>query len=479
MIGVSADSRVARCRALMAMLRPTALFLVVLASPKAWADLSDPGPYRAGWVQVSVPRPGGGSFNALLFYPATTSGQGAAYDGSGAPYPGITFGHGWITAVTRYQSTLEHLATWGYFIIASESYGGLFPDHSAFADDLRWCLTYLENQHANPGSWLYQQVDTANFGASGHSMGGGASILATQRDTRIRALANMAAAETNPSAIAAIGAVFVPVCLIAGDEDSIVPPESHTILMYDNALAPRRLPLLDGGWHCGFLDSSFFGCDNGSLPRATQLALARGLLTGFFNLYLKSDQTVWRQVWGPELYLEPMINNTRADPGSVLDPNQAGAHGFGGQAVQVEFLLTNSGPLPTSYTVLVEDNTWPTTPTPAQTTMLNPGESTVVSVTVEIDEAPGTGADTALLSARSDLDGGTRTYATLTTERRLRGDLNGDGVVNGADFTAFTGCLTGPDNGMLTGCDDADLDLDVDVDLADSAVFQLNFGQGM
>lgn len=479
MIGTVADSEVARGRDFMAVLRSAALFLAVLASPAARADLSEPGPHGAGWMGVSVPRPGGGNFNAVLFYPATTSGQGATYDGSSAPYPGITFGHGWITAVTRYQSTLEHLATWGYFVIASESYGGLFPDHSAFADDLRWCLTYLENQHANPGSWLYQQVDTANFGASGHSMGGGASILATQRDARIRALANMAAAETNPSAIAAIAAVFVPVCLIAGDEDSIAPPASHTTPMYDNAQAPRRLPLLDGGWHCGFLDSSFFGCDSGSLPRATQLALTRGLLTGFFNLYLKSDQAVWRQVWGPELYSEPLINNTRLDPGIVLDPNQAGAHGFGGQAVQVEFLLTNSGPLPTSYTLLVEDNTWPTTPTPARTALLSPGESTGVSVTVEIDAGPGTGADTALLSARSDLDGGTRAYATLTTARRLRGDLNGDGVVDGADFTALADCLTGPGIGILGGCNDADLDLDADVDLADFAVFQLNFATGM
>lgn len=479
MIGAFADSEVARGHALMAVLRPAALFLATLVSPAAWAELSDPGPYGAGWVEVSVPRPGGGNFSALLFYPATTSGQGATYDGSGAPYPGISFGHGWITAVTRYQSTLEHLATWGYFVIASESYGGLFPDHSAFADDLRWCLTYLENQHANPGSWLYQQVDTANFGASGHSMGGGASILATQRDTRIRALANMAAAETNPSAIAAIAGVFVPVCLIAGDEDSIAPPASHTIPMYDNAHAPRRLPLLEGGWHCGFLDSSFFGCDSGSLPRATQLALTRGLLTGFFNLYLKNDQTVWRQVWGPELHSEPLIDNTRVDPGMVLDPDQASAHGFGGQVVQVEFLLTNSGPLPASYTLLVEDNTWPTTPTPAQTTILNPGDSTVVSVAVEIDEGPGTAADTALLSARSDLDGGTRAYATLTTERRLRGDMNGDGVVNGADFTAFAGCLTGPDVGMLDGCNDADLDLDADVDLADFAALQRNCGDGL
>lgn len=442
----------------------------------AFADLSEPGPYGAGWVEVSVARPGGGSFNALLFYPAAGSGQGAIYEAAGAPYPAIAFGHGWITAVTRYQSTLEHLASRGYFVIASKSYGGLFPDHSAFADDLRWCLTYLEDLNAAPGSWLHEQVDTAAFGVSGHSMGGGASILAAQRDNRIRIVANMAAAETNPSAIAAIAGVQAPVFLIAGDQDSIAPPSGHTIPMYAAALAPRRLPLLDGGSHCGFLDDSFFGCDSGSLARETQLALTRGLLTAFFNLYLRDDQAVWRDVWGPELFGEPLIDNTRVDAGITLDPSIASLYGYGGQTVQAEFLLTNSGPLATSYSIFTEDNVWPTTPSPAQTPVLDPGASTTVRATVEIAEGTGTATDAAVLSARSDLDGGTRGFATLTAKRRALGDLNGDDVVDAADFAAFSVCLLGPDVVVPGECVGADLDFDGDADLADCAPFQARFG---
>jgi len=450
--------------------------IMLVAVPMAQADLSVPGPYGAGWVEVSVPRPGGGSFDALLIYPASGSGQGATYEASGAPYPAVSFGHGWITAVTRYQSTLEHLASWGYFVIASRSYGGLFPDHGAFADDLRWCLTYLEDQNAGPGSWLHEQVDTAAFGVSGHSMGGGASILAAERDSRIRGVANMAAAETNPSAIAAIAGLQVPVVVIAGDEDSIVPPPGHTIPMYDAAFAPRRLPLLDGGWHCGFLDGSFIGCDSGSLPRETQLALTRGLLTGFFNLYLKDDQAVWRQVWGPELYAEPLIDNTRVDSGITFAPKTTSLHGYGGQTVEVEFLLTNSGPLSTSYSIFVEDNAWSTTPSPAQTPVVDPGVSIAVSVALEIADGPGTATDTVLLSARSDLDGGTRGYADLTTKRRLLGDLNDDDVVDAADFTALSLCLMGPDVAVSGGCEGADLDLDLDADMADFTAFQVRFG---
>jgi hypothetical protein len=50
--------------------------------------------------------------------------------------------------------------------------------------------------------------------------------------------------------------------------------------------------------------------------------------------------------------------------------------------------------------------------------------------------------------------------------------------VDGADFAVFSGCLTGPNTGILGGCNNADLDLDADVDLADFASFELNFGAG-
>jgi len=144
--------------------------------------------------------------------------------------------------------------------------------------------------------------------------------------------------------------------------------------------------------------------------------------------------------------------------------------------VQVEVLLTNSGPLTTSYSIYVEDNAWSTTPIPAQTPVLDPGASTTVIVTVQIAEGPGTATNAALLSTRSDLDGRTRGYATLTTKRRLLGDLNGDDVVDAADFAAFSDCLMGPDVAVAGGCEGADLDFDLDADLADFAVFQLSFG---
>lgn len=389
------------------------LTLLLQAHPTQATDFSQPGPYKAGWRQVRVMRPDGSAFNAILYYPASQNGSGAPYYGGGAPYPAVSFGHGFMIDPSYYRSTLAHLATWGYFVIATRSGLGLFPGHLAYANDLRHSLTHLENENARPGTWLYGQVDTAHMGIAGHSMGGGAGILATAADARVKALATLAAAETRPSAIAAMASIAVPVRLLAGDEDGIVGWQSNTGAMYDNGLPPRQRLLIKGGWHCGFMDSNFLFCDSGSLPRSEQLQITRQQMAAFFNLYLHGDQGAWPSVWGPESMADPRVD-VLADSGiSLAPPAQNGQVPVGTVAVYT-LTLTNSGAHPDSFAILTAGNAWPTAVTPAQTPSLGPGQS--IQVTVEV-QAPGNpGQDTALISARSNADGGTRQYATVTTQ---------------------------------------------------------------
>jgi len=375
---------------------------------------ADPGPYQAGWQQVTIARPDNSTFTALLFYPAVSPGQGAPYHGGGAPYPAISFGHGWLITPPHYQSTLEHLATWGYLAIATESNTGLFPNHQLYANDMRYCLTYLETENANSGSWLYQQVDIAHVGLSGHSMGGGASILAVAADPRVRVVLAFAAAETNPSAVAAAASVAVPVFLVGASDDAIAPVSSHTGPIYDNANPPRQLPLLEGGWHCGFMDYNIFGCDSGPLARETQLAITRRLLTETFGLYLKGDQCLWRAVWGPERDIDPLVT-VQADSGIGLAPAGQAGEGMIGFTAFYTVTLTNAGLWADSYALFAEDNAWPVTFPMSQTGVLSPGESLALPVEVHVMAPPAGGQDMALLSARSDRDGGTRQYAAITT----------------------------------------------------------------
>ncbi|MBP6001984.1 MAG: dienelactone hydrolase family protein [Pyrinomonadaceae bacterium] len=392
------------------------VFLTVVAfvlSVTAQADpLSQPGSFRPGWRSITVTRANNTTFTARLYYPATASGQNAPYDAAGAPYPAITFGHGFFQAVSSYQSTLEHLATHGYFVIASDSESGLFPSHQNFADDIKRCLTYLEQENANSASTLFAQVVTSKFGASGHSMGGGASILATAQDSRIKALANLAAAETNPSATAVMPAINVPVNLLSGSADTIVPVASNGQLMYNGGNTPKILPVIQGGWHCGFQDANGFGCDTGTITRGQQLAETRRMLTAFFNLYLKSDETAAKKVWGSEL--ENTLVQAQRNSGIEISPQTQNVNAPVGVPTTFSVTITNRGSAAASYSVFVEQRRWIVITSPQQSAVLNPDQSAIITFRVRRLWKNSSLLNGHVVSIRSNTDNLTRSYANVT-----------------------------------------------------------------
>lgn len=265
-------------------------------------DYSASGKYLAGWKEVTVTRPDNSTYQALLYYPAQTETQNAEINPQAAPCPGISFGHGYLVNPDKYRSTFAHLASWGYVLIATRSELRLFPSHQNLANDLSHCLTWLGEQSENTQSFLYQIIDCNELGVSGHSMGGGAGILAASVDSRIKAVANLAAAETDPSAITAMEFVDVPISLISGSDDGIVPVDSHGQLMYNNGYAPKQIPIIQGASHCGFMDSNILFCDSGSISRTEQLAITKHLLTAFFELHLKNKYDLWGWGWGPAMH---------------------------------------------------------------------------------------------------------------------------------------------------------------------------------
>ena len=356
----------------------TLLLGVLGQSTAVDADLADPGPFGAGLQIVTILRPNGQTFTSQLYYPATTAGDGAPYNGSSAPYPAVTFGHGFTVHPKSYRSTLEHLASHGYLVIAPASYTTfLFPSHQGFAEDFRYSLDFLESENANPASWLFGQVDTAHFGMAGHSMGGGSSILAAAADSRVRALITLAAAETKPSAIAQMPNISAPVRLITGDQDDIVDWQTNTQAMYTVARPPRQLLLIQGGCHCGFLDSNIPFCDSGSLPRSEQLEIARREMVTFFDLYLKPDSDPWREVWGPEQADDPQVV-LQSDPGIDLSPANQTGQGSPGSVVSYSVTVTNLDTQPTDYALMAEDFAWPSSPPPWPASLI-PGRTPVLN----------------------------------------------------------------------------------------------------
>lgn len=408
-------------------------FCIATCAP-AWAERGEPGPFLVGTQTVTVTRPNASSFTARLFYPATIAGENAPIDDAQAPYPAISFGHGFLQPVGNYQSTLAHLASHGYLVIATNSEGGLFPNHSNFAADLLHSLTYLQDQHVLPASPLFQRVDVDAFALSGHSMGGGAAILAAA-DPRIRAIAPLAAANTNPSSIAALSNLLIPVRHIVGSVDAIVSPNT-TQQMFNNSARPRQFLSLQGGFHCGFIDAQGFGCDNGSLSRSDQLLLVRRLLTEFFDLHLKADQSIWTSVWLLDCNTDSRVVAT-IDPDSSITPHVASLSVRAGSAATLEFTVTNQGPQPTAF----ELELLPLVPSAglslSETPTLEPQAATSVQLSVAPDAKSARETVNVLVSARSLRDGATRSVGRVEISVRCAGDFNADAVVDFFDVQWF------------------------------------------
>ncbi len=267
--------------------------------PGGLPDLRAPGPYAAGLRNVDVVTPDG-EFGALVRYPAAAPGGTDAHLAEGA-WPLVIFAHGRLAPPELYDATLAHLATWGYLVIAPRTAGGPVSPHDLYARDLLATIDWAETESTDPASWLAGAVAPGPVALAGHSMGGGASVLAGA-DPRIGALVLLAPAETRPSATAAAAAITAPVLILAGDHDAITPPAIHALPIRDGLTgAMSQLRMLAGGSHCGFTDLDGAGlagelaraaCDSGPMPVAEQLARTNAAAVAWLGRTLRGDPSL-------------------------------------------------------------------------------------------------------------------------------------------------------------------------------------------
>ena len=442
--------------------------LCTIACPTAaHADGSLPGPFAVSQRSVTVTRTNGSTFTAQIRYPATSTTASAPFDAAAAPAPAVSFGHGFLSAVDLYDSTMDHLASHGYIVIATTSGGELFPNHANYALDMRQCLTWLEQQDALKASWLSGKVDQDAFAISGHSMGGGASALAAGADARIKCMVTLAAAETNPSSSAAAGSIQRPSCFIVGSQDSIVAPAT-TLSQFNACDAPRAFVTIAGGSHCGFVDSAFFGCDSGSLSRAEQLAKTRALMLAFLDTHLRGDTAAFELSWGTAA---PLAGTTRSrDARLTTAIGAASLAGPAGTPLQTTLSVTNLGPDATTVTPrAVAADGVAVAFEPATSALLAAGETAGFTVRAT---SPVAVEANARIDAVRDRDGAGAALplAISFTPAGSPADLDGSGTVDAADLSIMLNTW-----GPCAACA-ADLDASGAVDAADIAALLNEWG---
>ena len=187
----------------------------------------------------------------------------APADRSGAPYPFVTWSHGFMGTRARTTYLTHELARRGYVVASPDfpltSLGSpciAWPgDGSSQGLDVRFLNDSLIALSRDPDSFLAGMVDEDRIGATGYSFGGFTSILAgfspDLGDPRIKVVLALA-----PFACAFDEDLFakrsVPLMIIGGDRDGLAVFDSNQDRPYRLAPSPKYLVRLHGGNHAGF-----------------------------------------------------------------------------------------------------------------------------------------------------------------------------------------------------------------------------------
>ncbi|MBX7181603.1 MAG: T9SS type A sorting domain-containing protein [Bacteroidia bacterium] len=269
-----------------------------------YSSISIAATYPIGRQSLTIidPNRSNRSIDLELVYPAVTSGtQTAIADGS---FPLVSFGHGFQMTYDAYSPIYDSLASWGYVVANLKTEGSFSPSHTDFGKDLAFVVDYFLEQNTQSSSFLFGKLN-GKSAIGGHSMGGGASLLASQFTTNETCIFNFAAAETNPSAIAQCSlSVDQPLLMLAGTYDLVTPTATNQEPMYQAAISGCKFFVnLTGAYHCRFAGTSItceFGetvlnPPSGGLSRDQQLQLTRTILRPWLDYWLQNNSQAWNQ----------------------------------------------------------------------------------------------------------------------------------------------------------------------------------------
>lgn len=250
------------------------------------------GPFAIGELQRTYrdPARGNRSVGVLIRYPAQRAGSNAP-PVTGCAFPAVVFGHGFTISHTAYRFLSDGLVPAGYVVAFPSTEGGLSPSHARFAADLAFVARALA------GDTLLAPALGNGRAIGGHSMGGGAAVLAVSGNREVQALFALAPAETNPSAAAAAAGVSVPTQFVLGSRDCVTPRDRHAQPIYDRLGTPSGLKFIDeiaggshcqfsnGAWTCSFGENSCGGSATigASVQHARTVTTLRGFLDGVFG----------------------------------------------------------------------------------------------------------------------------------------------------------------------------------------------------
>ncbi|MBN1655360.1 MAG: hypothetical protein JXA30_16455 [Deltaproteobacteria bacterium] len=188
----------------------------------------------------------------------------------GKKYPVITWGDGTCSQPLVFSKLLEHLASHGFLVIASNY------RQVASGVEMQRGIDFMLSENENANSYLYGKVDTQMLGACGHSQGSSATIV-VGADERIVATVPIQGASTF-----GVAALKGPTFLIAGELDTTVSP-----LGIENAFNAATVPAVYG---------LSIGQDH-KMPPVNPSPILKAV-TAWFKIHLSNDEEARKLFYG-------------------------------------------------------------------------------------------------------------------------------------------------------------------------------------
>jgi dienelactone hydrolase len=142
----------------------------------------------------------------------------------------ILWGNGTGTQPVDYLVLLQQLASYGFVVAAANT-----PNAGSGVEMLH-CLDWLTAENTRDGSAYQGKLDLTKVGATGHSQGGGGTLMAG-RDPRVTTTAPLMPAGRGDVS-AAVSQQHGPMLLLSGGMDTIAPPERSQKPVFEAAKTP-------------------------------------------------------------------------------------------------------------------------------------------------------------------------------------------------------------------------------------------------
>lgn len=294
-----------------------------------------------------------------VYYPALITGDAAAF--ASGVFPLVSFGHGFAMGVDVYNNITDYFVPKGFiFLMVNTETSFLSPSHPDFGLDLNFALSAMQAKGVLSASPYFGKISDKTA-IMGHSMGGGAAVLAAAANQNLNALILMAPADTDPSSITAAPQATAPAIVFSGDGDAVVTPaDAHVPIFNGLNSACKHFISIIGGGHCYYGNSAPFTCDLGETVSGSTITITReqqqSILYDFalpmMELNLKNDASKWN-TFKDSLQNSPRINsviNCPDDFATLQDFNASDLLIFPQPAhSQLEVVLPNNGNVSGSY----------------------------------------------------------------------------------------------------------------------------------